>query len=93
MEKIRDCSHVAALSVTEFSTLFEQAGFNKLNSDFYTMKIELEEQLKASFPSDSDTFKNMIIADVGVNDLGINVTKENNEYFLYYPIHIFLARK
>ncbi len=93
MEKIRDCSHVAALSIAEFATLFEKNVFKNLSADFYLMKIELEEQLKASFPSDTDALKKMIIGDVGVNDLGINVTKENDEYFLYYPIHIFSARK
>lgn len=91
MEKIRDCSHVAALSLTDFAVLFEKAGLKNLNSDFYSMRIGLEEQLEASFPSDSDTLKNMIIADVGVNDLGINVTKANDEYNLHYPIHIFSA--
>lgn len=91
MEKIRDCSHVAALSLTDFAVLFEKAGLKNLKSDSYSMKIGLEEQLKASYPSDSDTLKNMIIADVGVNDLGINVTKENDGYKLHYPIHIFSA--
>ncbi len=92
MEKNRDCSHVAALSLTQFSNLFEKVGFKNLNTDFYTMKIELNEQLKASFPSDSMALKNMIIADVGVNDLGINVTEVNGGFFLYYPIQIFSAK-
>ncbi|WP_111309174.1 class I SAM-dependent methyltransferase [Confluentibacter sediminis] len=92
MEKNRDYSHVAALSLPQFSDLFEKAGFKNLNTDFYTMKIELNEQLKASFPRDSMALKNMIIADVGVNDLGINVTEVNGEFFLYYPIQIFSAK-
>ncbi|GAB3665473.1 hypothetical protein GCM10028791_41230 [Echinicola sediminis] len=91
MEKNRDYSHVAALSLTEFSNLFEKVGFKNLNRDFYSMQIELKEQLKASFPRDVNTLESMIIADVGVNDLGINVTKLNDDYFLHYPIHIFSA--
>lgn len=75
MEKNRDSSHVAALSLTEFTNLFKKVDLKNLNTDFYSMKIELNEQLQASFPSDSIALKNMIIADVGVNDLGINVTK------------------
>ena len=89
MEKNRDCSHVAALSLTEFTGLFEKAGFKNLNTDCYSMRIGLREQLEASFPSDSEALKSMIIADAGVNDLGINVTKTNDGYNLYYPIHIF----
>lgn len=92
MEKNRDCSHVAALSLTEFSNLFEKAGFKKWNTDFYSMQIGLNEQLSASFPSDADALRNMIMADVGVNDLGINVSKLNDEYFLHYPIYIFSAK-
>ncbi len=92
MEKNRDSSHVAALSLTEFFNLFEEVGFKKLETDFYSMQIGLREQLKASFPSDADALENMIIADVEVNDLGVNVTKLNNEYFLHYPIHVFLAK-
>lgn len=93
MEKNRDFSHVAALSLTEFSRLFERVNLKNFNADFYSMKIELNEQLQASFPSDSIALKNMIIADVGVDDLGINVTKINSEYFLHYPIQIFSAKK
>ncbi|MUH37219.1 methyltransferase domain-containing protein [Zobellia amurskyensis] len=93
MEKNRDCSHVAALSLTEFSSLFEKAGFKEINSDFYSMKIELYEQLKASFPSDPIALEKMIIADIGINDLGVSVTEVKGEFFLYYPIQIFSARK
>ncbi len=93
MEKNRDSSHVAALSLTEFSTLFSKVGFKNLKSDFYTMKIELEEQLEASFPKDLNALKNMIINDVGINNLGVNVIKVNNEYFINYPVHIFSVKK
>ncbi|WP_186755639.1 class I SAM-dependent methyltransferase [Echinicola salinicaeni] len=89
MEKNRDNSHVAALSLTEFSNLFERLGFKSLNTDFYSMQIGLKEQLKASYPNDANALESMIIADLGVNDLGINVTKLDDEYFLHYPIHIF----
>ncbi|MEH6657091.1 class I SAM-dependent methyltransferase [Leeuwenhoekiella marinoflava] len=92
MEKNRDYSHVTALSLTEFSNLFEKVGFKCLNTDFYSMQIGLKEQVKASFPKDANALKSMIIADVGVNDLGINVSKLNDEYFLHYPVHIFSAK-
>lgn len=53
------------------------------------MQIELNEQLNASFPSDSIALKNMILQDVGVNDLGVNVTEMDRKIFLNYPVHIF----
>lgn len=92
MERNRDCSHVAALSLTEFYRLFEKVGFKNVNTDFYSMKIGLNEQLEASFPSNPIALKDMIVADVGVDDLGINVTEINSEYFLHYPIQIFFAK-
>lgn len=93
MEKNRDSSHVAALSETEFYRLFEKMNFKNVHTDFYSMKIELQEQLQASFPRDTIALRNMIIADVGVDDLGINVTEINSQYYLHYPIHIFSAKK
>lgn len=93
MEKNRDSSHVKALSLTEFSNLFKKVDFQNLNIDSYSMKIGLKELLEASFPSDVSTLKKMIVEDVEVNDLGINVTKSNDEYFLHYPIQIFSTKK
>lgn len=92
MEKNRDNSHVGALSIAEFSHLFEKVGFNNLKTDFYSMQIELKEQLKASFPTDVIALENMIVADVGVNELGINVAKHNDQYVLHYPVCIFAAK-
>lgn len=38
-------------------------------SDFYSMKIELNQQLRASVPSDAIALKIMIMAEFGVDDL------------------------
>lgn len=93
MERIRDHSHVAALSIAEFPILFEQAGFKSMETDDYTMKIGLEEQIRASFPTDAEALKKMITADVGKNELGVEVTREEDEYYLHYPILILSAVK
>lgn len=93
MEKIRDDSHVAALSLTQFYTLFDKVGFKNPNKDCYTMKISLKEQLRVSFPSDVEKFKNLVIGDVEVDNLGLQVAEINGDFFLHYPIHIFSARK
>lgn len=92
MERNRDCSHVAALSWTQFSELFEKVGFKKLHTDGYSMRIELQEQLRASFPRDVGALEAMILSDVGMDNLGIKVTEENGTHFLHYPIHIFAAQ-
>jgi len=93
MEKNRDESHVAALSPTEFQNLFQTMGFSSIEEDNYIMQISLDEQLKASFPKDTEALRNMIFQDIGVNDIGVNATKINENIFLHYPIYIFSARK
>ncbi|WP_147372231.1 class I SAM-dependent methyltransferase [Mariniphaga sediminis] len=93
MERNRDSSHVAALSLTTLSTLFKKVGIDKLEKDNYFMQIELNEQLQASFPEDKTALKNMILQDIGVNDLGINATALNGHVYLYYPIYIFSGKK
>jgi ubiquinone/menaquinone biosynthesis C-methylase UbiE len=93
MEKNRDSSHVKALSLREFEMLFEKSGLTSCKKSSYTMKIELEEQLQASFPTNIITLRNMILEDVGIDKLGVNATEIDGKVFLHYPIHIFLGRK
>lgn len=93
MEKNRDSSHVKALSVTEFEMLFEKSGLKRSKESSYTMKIELEEQLQASFPTDSAALRNMVLEDIGIDKLGVNAIEMEGKVFLYYPIHIFLGKK
>lgn len=89
MESIRDDSHVAALSISQFQELFKNVGIESLKHDTYTMVISLKEQLKASFPTDATTFRKMVIDDIGQNKLGVQVTQKKEGVYLYYPIHIF----
>lgn len=93
MEKNRDSSHVKALSVKEFKRLFEKSDLKNSKECSYTMKIELEEQLQASFPSNSLTLKSMILEDIGINKLGVNAAEIDGKVFLHYPIHIFSGTK
>ncbi|MGV3503549.1 MAG: class I SAM-dependent methyltransferase [Adhaeribacter sp.] len=93
MEKLRDTSHVAALSVEQFSSLFQKSGLHQIETDSYQMKIGLQEQLQASFPADSKKLKDMILQDVGIDNLGVKASHSDDGIFLQYPIHIFAGRK
>lgn len=93
MEKIRDYSHVSAISLSGFNELFEKVGLQLVETDMYVMPISLNEQLEASFPTNPNKLKDIILQDIGVDDLGINVTRNGEEVLLNYPIHIFTARK
>lgn len=95
MEKLRDPSHAAALTRNGFLELFNQAGLQLVESQSYRMAIELEEQLNASFPleGDKERLKEMILQDAGKDVLGIDVKEVNGQFYIHYPVSIFLARK
>ena len=50
MEIMRDPSHTHALTIDEFATLFQQSGLVDCRQGSYEVEIELEAQLRASFP-------------------------------------------
>lgn len=54
LEILRDPSHTHALSREEFSTLFLNSGLQDCRHSAYGVDIELEAQLKASFPKPGD---------------------------------------
>lgn len=93
MEKNRDPSHVAALSISAFHRLFESSGLKQLKTASYSMQIGLEEQLLASFPADEEALQQMILADIGRNELGVHVTQIEGKVYLNYPIYIFYAQR
>jgi len=95
MEKLRDPSHTGALSPKEFEELFKTKQLNNCRQSSYTMEIDLEAQLKASFPKqgDKEKLQMMIQEDVGKDHLGVNVKKEGGRYILSYPIHIYIGTK
>lgn len=56
---------------------------------------ELEAQLRASFPKPGDTerLREMIIADIGVNSLGISPRRSGDAVLYSVPIGVFVGRK
>lgn len=73
LERLRDPSHVHALEIGEFAQLFRDANLEHVTSSTYEVELELEEQLRASFPKagDADRIREMCRADVGHDRLGI----------------------
>jgi ubiquinone/menaquinone biosynthesis C-methylase UbiE len=95
MEKLRDSSHVGALTIEKAEALFQNKKIKKYQKVNYCMEIELETQLDASCLNDEDKRKLrlMIIQDINKNSLGVNVTLKEDKFFLYYPISIYMAQK
>jgi ubiquinone/menaquinone biosynthesis C-methylase UbiE len=95
LEIMRDSSHTHALTTEEFTALFQQSGLEDCRQSAYGVEIELEAQLKASFPKPGDTerLREMITTDFGANEYGINVRMANNTVVYTVPIGVFVGKK
>ena len=95
MEKLRDPSHTKALTPKEFEKLFSDVRLINQKQSSYSVDMELEAQLKASFPNpgDDDKLRILFKNDIGVDKLGVNARLVNNEIYFSYPISIYMATK
>ena len=87
LEKLRDPSHTRALALEEWQKLLGQSGLKDLKRGHYTVAMELEKQLQASFPNpgDDEKIRAVFHDDVGKNQLGMNTRRVGTE------IHFFLS--
>lgn len=95
MEKLRDPSHTKALTFEEFDKLFSRKILSNHKQSSYTVDLELENQLKASFPNkgDKDKIRDIFKNDIGINSLGMNAHFKEDKIYFSYPITIFIADK
>ncbi len=95
LELLRDPSHTHALTESEFDNLYSQAGLINSRYTSYSVELELEAQLKASFPNpgDGDRVRSMVIKDIGVNQLGIKAQRIGNEIKYSVPIRVYVGQK
>jgi len=95
MEKLRDPSHTKALTHQEFEKLFQKFKLNTNRQAAYTIEVELEQQLEASFPNpgDDEKIRTLIEQDIGINKIGINACKRNGKIYFTYPISIYAGQK
>ena len=95
MEKLRDPSHTRALSFDEFDYLLQNSGLENLRRSSYNVEMELEKQLKASFPNpgDDDKIRDIFRKDIGVDTLGMSAHYVGNEIHFSYPISVYVGEK
>ena len=95
LEIMRDPSHTHALTHEEFATLFKKSGFLDCRQSAYGVDIELETQLRASFPNPGDEpkLREMVTSDIGINTSGINARRENEKGMYTVPIGVFIGQK
>lgn len=95
MEKLRDPSHTQALTFDEFNNLFQNKNLSNHKQSSYKVDMELETQLKASFPNkgDEDKIREIFKNDIKTNSLGVNTYLKDDKIYFSYPITIFMADK
>ena len=95
MEKLRDPSHVRALSLEELTDIFQEAGLRNVRKQFYKHGFDLESVLKGSFPraGDADRIRQLFVDDLGVDCLGLGIHRRDGEIHFAYPIVIFVGKK
>jgi ubiquinone/menaquinone biosynthesis C-methylase UbiE len=95
MEMLRDPSHVRALPRADIERLIAQSGLDVTKRFTYQLEMELESQLKVSFPKpgDEELIRRMFQDDLGKNRLGLNIRRVGEEVRFSYPIAGFIARK
>jgi ubiquinone/menaquinone biosynthesis C-methylase UbiE len=95
LEIMRDPSHTHALTHEEFAALFQRSALLDCRRSAYGVDIELESQLRASFPNpgDESILREMVTSDIGIDDLGINARREAEKVVYTVPIEVYIGRK
>jgi ubiquinone/menaquinone biosynthesis C-methylase UbiE len=95
LEIRRDPSHTHALTHEEFAALFQQSGLLDCRQTAYGVDIELETQIKASFPNPGDEpkLREMVTRDIGTDNLGISARKEQGTVVYTVPIGVYIGKK
>jgi ubiquinone/menaquinone biosynthesis C-methylase UbiE len=94
VEKLRDPSHVRALSLEELTGLCLDAGLQSLQTSFFRLEVELEALLAASFPNpgDADRIRQTFADDVGVNRLGLGASCRDGAIHFAFPIVVIVGQ-
>ncbi|NOY86740.1 MAG: class I SAM-dependent methyltransferase [Deltaproteobacteria bacterium] len=95
LEIMRDPSHTHALTHEEFADLFQRSGLIDCRQSAYGVDIELETQLRASFPKSGDEAKlrTMITNDIGIDRFGISARREDQKVIYIVPIAVYVGRR
>ena len=95
VEKLRDPSHVKALTFAELQKMFKDIGLTIINTDSYGIEMELERLLQSSFPNpgDKDKIRQLFIEDLQNNVLGVNSHYVGGEIHFTYPTSMIIAQK
>jgi SAM-dependent methyltransferase len=95
VEKLRDPSHVRALSLGELTGLCHDAGLRDLKTAYFKLDVPLEELLARSFPNpaDADRIRQTFADDIGVDRLGVGAHRKDGAIHFAFPIVVIAGLK
>ena len=93
MEKLRDPSHVRALTLAELRTLFQEVGLPAPRAALYQLKSELEGLLERSFPApgNAERVRQMIVDSLEDDGLGLGTRRRGDTIVFAYPVVLLVA--
>jgi ubiquinone/menaquinone biosynthesis C-methylase UbiE len=95
VERLRDPSHVRALSLAELTGLCHDAGLRDVTTAFFKWEMALEALLAASFPNpgDADRIRQTFADDLGVDRLGLGARRRDGDIHFAFPIVVIVGHK
>ena len=95
MERLRDPSHVRALTLIELETLLRDAGLVLRRRTFYRLTADLEGVLERSFPADGDVdrIRALFAASLADDGLGLETRRHGNDIRFAYPVAMLVAAR
>jgi len=95
MEKLRDPSHVRALTLAELQALFPDVGLPAPRATFHQLKSELEGLLERSFPEpgDAERVRRMLIDSLEDDGLGLGTHRRGDRVVFAYPVAVLVAAR
>jgi ubiquinone/menaquinone biosynthesis C-methylase UbiE len=95
VEKLRDSSHVRALTFSELKNIMRDAGLVNLKSERHDLEMSLEQILQSSFPDSQniEKIKQLFKEDITKNNLGMNSHLKDNKIYFYFPISMIIGNK
>jgi ubiquinone/menaquinone biosynthesis C-methylase UbiE len=93
MEKLRDPSHVRALTRAELEGLFPAVDLPAPRATFYQLNSELEGLLERSFPvpGDAERIRRMFVDSVEGDGLGLGARRRGDRIVFAYPVVALVA--
>ena len=95
VEKLRDSSHIGALTFDELEGLMHETGLTDLKSKHHELEMGLESILISSFPNPADIprIRQLFKKDILLDDLGMKSHMKDREIFFYFPISMIIGIK